>query len=130
MKADEVDRPFLRATRELGGVIDREVAIAVEEENEGDLAIALIDAERAVDAYPRLPRILGSVSSSGSLLLAAASLRGALRDTEEFGWESLAIPLGIISVGIFGTVFCLALQRELIRARKQARDAINRLAGL
>jgi len=126
----ELDDAMLSAIAELGGPVDRDIASARVSKDEGALTLALIDADRATDAYPRLPRILASVSSSGSLLLAAGSLRAALRQAEEISWETLTIPLTIVSSGIFGTIFCLSLQREYARLRREVREEVDRLAGI
>ncbi len=126
----ELDSAMIEAVAELGGPVDREIATARVADDEGAVSLALIDADREIDAYPRLPRILASISSSGSLLFAAASLRSALLSAEDLGWEALTTPLTIVSSGIFGTVFCLSLQREYAKLRSEARAQVDRLAGV
>ena len=95
----------------------------------------LTEFDLRLQRWARVPRACASIATSCAFLLAALALRAGFSDPEALGEETRAATVratvtaaaDIATIGIAGTIFCVAAH---IHARKAARDrleAVDRL---
>lgn len=124
-----------------GGDWERELVDALTKEGlDGDARAALVNEQLAdldwrLSRWARVPRVCASVASSAGLLLGALALRAGLTDLDLATPDSLqdaldgaaARALGVVAVGVCGTVWCVALNLHAQRAAKARLAATDQL---
>ena len=95
-----------------------------------------------VGKWARVPRVCASIATSGGFLLASVGLRNDLAVASDLPVElrnfafraAMMNALNVISIGVAGTIFCIALQvraRSAAKARREQTDKlVDRLEAL
>lgn len=95
----------------------------------------LAELDHRLHRWIRVPRVCASISSSSGFLLAAVALRLGLARVDALAEEAVTDTLqaaaldalGIVALGMWGTVACIALQRQarvVAKARLEAADKL------
>jgi hypothetical protein len=111
---------------------ERELVRALKQPAEvraGDVNEQLLELEQLASRWARVPRVCASVATSFGFLLGSLALRQALTDPEagQHIEHLVGQALNVVSVGIAGTVICIAVH---FRAGKAAKSRLAVVDGL
>jgi hypothetical protein len=101
---------------------------APEERRTSEVNEVLLEMDRTLAEWSRVPRVCASISASSGLLLASLALRGALRasvDEPDALRAAVFSALDPIALGVFGAVFCLAVHAHAAKAARARRDEMD-----